>query len=161
MNVVVGVADCRVSNVADDLLITYSLGSCIAVMIHDPVARVGGLLHFMLPESSEEALKNGKSPYMFADTGLPLLFRQADQAGADNKRLRVRIAGGAQMMDGMDTFQVGKRNSLATRKILWKAGVMVHGEEVGGRCARTVSLEVGSGRVRLKSPEQPGDRELP
>jgi len=64
------------------------------------------------------------------------------------------------MMDSMDTFQVGKRNSLATRKILWKAGVMAHGEEIGGRCARTVSLEVGSGRVRLKALELPAGREL-
>src|SRR5215210_7533289 len=104
MNVVVGVADCRVSKDAGDVLITYSLGSCVAVMIHDRIAGVGGLLHFMLPESSEGALQSGKSPYMFADTGISLLFRKAYQAGAKKKRLRVRVAGGAQMMDSMDTF---------------------------------------------------------
>ena len=119
MNVVVGVADCRISKDAGDVLITYALGSCIAVLIHDPIACVGGLLHFMLPASSSEALKSGKSPYMFADTGISLLFRQAYQAGAEKNRLRVGIAGGAQMIDGMDSFQIGKRNSLAARRILW------------------------------------------
>jgi len=160
MNLVVGVADCRISKDPGDMLITYALGSCIAVVIHDRIAGVGGLLHFMLPESSSEALQSGKSPYMFADTGISLLFRQAYRAGAEKNRLQVRIAGGAQMMDSMDSFEVGKRNSLATRKILWKAGVMVHGEDVGGRFARTVSLEVGSGRVRLRSLDLSVDREL-
>jgi len=160
MNVVVGVADCRISKDAGDVLITYALGSCIAVLIHDPIACVGGLLHFMLPASSSEALKSGKSPYMFADTGISLLFRQAYQAGAEKNRLRVGVAGGAQMIDGMDSFQIGKRNSLAARRILWRAGVMVHREEVGGRYPRTVSVNVGSGRLCLGSPELPGDGEL-
>ncbi|HTQ53349.1 MAG TPA: chemotaxis protein CheD [Bryobacteraceae bacterium] len=149
-NVVVGIADCQVSHSGDDVLVTYALGSCIAVAIHDPVAGVGGLLHYMLPESSISPAKANENPYMFADTGIPLLFRRAYERGADKRRLVVRVAGGAQVMDREGVFNIGKRNYLALRKILWKAGVFVEGEEVGGTLSRTVRLEVGSGRFWLR-----------
>lgn len=150
--VVVGVADCRISNEPGSSLITYALGSCIAVAIHDPVSLVGGLLHLMLPESGLDKAKAEKNPYMFADTGVPLLFRQAYRAGADKKRLVVRMAGGAQVMDAAGMFNIGKRNCLAVRKILWQAGVMISSEAVGGADARTVRLEIGSGRFLLRNP---------
>ncbi len=149
-NLVVGMADCQVSHSGEDVLVTYALGSCIAVAIHDPVAAVGGLLHFMLPESAISPVKAGENPYMFADTGIPLLFRRAYERGAEKRRLTVRIAGGAQVMDQEGVFNIGKRNYLALRKILWKAGVLLHGEDVGGTLSRTVRLEVGSGRFWLR-----------
>ena len=154
--VVVGVGDCRVSNDPKGVLVTYALGSCIAVTIHDPVAGVGGLLHFMLPESSLDRAKAQLNPFMFADTGIPLLFQTAYKLGAEKRRLAVAVAGGAQMMDQQGVFNIGKRNYLTMRKILWKAGVLVQAEDVGGMAARTVRLEVGSGRVWLRGP---GDRE--
>lgn len=149
-SVVVGVADCRLSADPSCVLVTYALGSCIAVMIHDPVAGVGGLLHFMLPESALDRAKAEQNPFMFADTGIPFLFRGAYELGADKRRLQVWVAGGAQVMDPGGVFNIGKRNHLALRKILWKAGVLVHSEEVGGTISRTVRLEVGSGRVLLR-----------
>jgi chemotaxis protein CheD len=151
-NVVVGMADCQVSNSRDQVLITYALGSCIAVAIHDPVAGVGGLLHYMLPESAISPAKAGENPFMFADTGIPRLFRWAYECGAEKRRLVVRVAGGAQVMDREGVFNIGKRNYLALRKILWKAGVLVQGEDVGGNASRTVRLEVGSGRFWLRGP---------
>ena len=160
MNVVVRVADCHVTDDAEEVLVTYALGSCIAVAIHDPVTRVGGLLHFMLPESPADALKDGKSPYMFADSGIPLLFRAAYLKGAEKRRLRVRVVGGAQVIDTGGVFNIGQRNCLAVRKILWKAGVMVHGEETGGNTARTVRLDMGSGRCSVRSPDGSLEREL-
>ncbi|MFN7994811.1 MAG: chemotaxis protein CheD [Bryobacteraceae bacterium] len=156
----VGVGDCRVSNSAESVIATYALGSCIAVAIHDPVAVVGGLLHFMLPESSLNPEKASQNPYIFADTGIPLLFRSAYGLGADKRRLLVRAAGGAQVMDEGGVFNIGKRNYLALRKILWKAGVMIHAEEVGGTTSRTVRLEVASGRFLIRGPGM-ADRELP
>src|SRR5579871_3840087 len=96
---VVGVGDCKVSKDIDSTIVTYALGSCIAVMIHDPVAKVGGLLHFMLPESDMHGNKSHLSPFMFADTGIPRLFRSAYEVGAHKKRLVVTAAGGAQIMD--------------------------------------------------------------
>ncbi|HTT61086.1 MAG TPA: chemotaxis protein CheD [Bryobacteraceae bacterium] len=159
-NVVVGMADCQVSKARDSVLVTYALGSCIAVAIHDPVAGVGGLLHYMLPEASISPAKAGENPYMFADTGIPLLFRRAYEYGAEKRRLVVRVAGGAQVMDQEGIFNIGKRNYLALRKIFWKAGVLVQGEDVGGNLSRTVRLEVGSGRFWLRGSGSP-EQELP
>ncbi len=158
-SLVVGIADCQVTKAADQVLVTYALGSCIAVAIHDPVTHVGGMLHFMLPESAISPTKAAENPYMFADTGIPLLFRRAYGCGADKRRLVVRVAGGAQVMDSEGVFNIGKRNYLALRKILWKAGVLVQGEEVGGNQSRTVRLEVGSGRFWLRGPGAP-EREM-
>ena len=159
--VVVGVADCRITSDATASIVTYALGSCIAVAIHDPVARVGGMLHLMLPESSLDTTKAERNPYMFADTGIPMLFRQAYAAGADKKRLVVRIAGGAQVMDDAGVFNIGKRNCLTVKKVLWKAGVIISAESVGGRESRTVRLEVDSGRFLMRTAggaEQEMDR---
>jgi len=158
--VVIGIGDCQISKESDGTLVTYALGSCIAVIIHDPVAGVGGLLHFMLPESNLDPAKAEKNPFMFADTGIPVLFRSAYQLGADKKRLVVTVAGGAQMMDTQGTFNIGKRNCLAMRKILWKAGVLVHAEHLGGDVSRTVRLEISSGKVMLREAGQP-EQELP
>jgi chemotaxis protein CheD len=132
-------------------LITYALGSCIAVAIHDPQTHVGGLLHFMLPESSMARQKAAENPYMFADSGVPLLFRRAYSAGAEKRRLVVRLAGGAQVMDDKGVFNIGRRNYLAVRKLLWQAGVMIHSEAVGGSESRTLRLDVDSGRVFLRT----------
>ena len=156
----VGIGDCRVSNAAETVLATYALGSCIAVVIYDPVAAVGGLLHFMLPESALNPVKAAQNPFMFADTGVPLLFRGACELGAEKRRLVVRVAGGAQVMDDGGVFNIGKRNHQALRKILWKAGVMIHAEEVGGTQSRTVRLEVGTGRFWVREPGR-AEREVP
>ena len=148
----VGVGDCKVSDVADAALATYALGSCIGLAIYDPVAKVGGLLHFMLPESSLNPGKASENPFMFADTGIPQLFHAAYRLGAEKRRLVVWAAGGAQVSDEGGVFNIGKRNNLALRKILWKAGVMIDGEEVGGTTARTVRLEVATGRFLVSGP---------
>jgi chemotaxis protein CheD len=147
---VVGVGDCQVTNDPEAVLVTYALGSCIAVVIYDPVSLVGGLLHFMLPESSIDGDKARERPYMFADTGIPLLFQSAYKLGAAKPRMVVAVLGGAQIVSSGDSLNIGKRNHLALRKIFWKAGVMVRHEDVGGTTSRTVRLEVRSGRVILR-----------
>jgi chemotaxis protein CheD len=140
-----------VTNQEQASLITYALGSCVAVAIHDPVARVGGLLHLMLPDSSLDPAKAAERPFMFADTGIPLLFRQAYAAGAEKRRIVVHLAGGAQVIDDNGVFNIGKRNHLAVRKVLWRAGVLIASEAVGGTESRTVRLDVASGRFFLRS----------
>jgi len=157
---VVGVGDCKVSRDPNDEIVTYALGSCIAVAIWDPQTRVGGLLHFMLPDSAVDRSGNGRDhPFRYADTGTPMLFRTAYQHGADKKRLVVRLAGGAAVVDDNGVFNIGKRNYAALRKILWKAGVLVHGEEVGGSISRTVRLHLESGRFMIRAPGEP-EREM-
>ena len=150
---VVGVADCKHTTNTSDTLVTYALGSCIAVGIWDPVSRVSGLLHFMLPESRPEPSNgNVEYPFRYADTGTPMLFRKAYELGADKRRLVVYIAGGANVVDDGGFFNVGKRNHAAIRKLLWKAGVLLHGEDVGGGHSRTVRLESASGRFVISTP---------
>ncbi|RMF81278.1 MAG: chemotaxis protein CheD, partial [Planctomycetota bacterium] len=113
MNVVVDIADLAVSKDPESTLITFSLGSCIGVTIWDPVAKVGGMLHYMLPEATVSPEKAKKTPAMFCDTGVPKLFRSAYELGAVKRRLVVKVAGGSQLMDAAGTFNIGKRNYLA------------------------------------------------
>ncbi len=147
---VVGVADMAVSDSQDEFLVTYSLGSCIAVIIFDPVACVGGMLHYMLPESSLDPEKAKKNPCMFADTGITRLFKSSYQMGARKENIVVKTVGGAQMLDPNGLFNIGKRNYLAMRKIFWKNNVGVAAEHVGGEINRTVRLEMDTGKVILK-----------
>jgi chemotaxis protein CheD len=154
MSVVVDIADLAVSNDPSATLITYSLGSCIGVAIWDPAAHVGGMLHYMLPDSQLSPDKARANPAMFADTGIPKLFRAAYELGAVKNRLIVKVAGGSQLLDDNGTFNIGKRNYLALRKIFWKNGVMIKAEDVGGSASRTLKLEVVSGIVTIKSRSQ-------
>jgi chemotaxis protein CheD len=147
---VVGISDCKISWDANDLLVTYALGSCIAVALYDPVAKVGGLLHYMLPDSALDASKAQQNPFMFADTGIARLVDAVKSRGAQPGRMRVRLAGGAQVLDRQGTFQIGKRNYLAARRILWKAGILIGAEAVGGEVSRTTRLEVASGRMWIR-----------
>jgi chemotaxis protein CheD len=147
--IIVGMADCRVAEGAGQVLATFALGSCIGLAIYDPQTKVGGLLHYMLPDSSIDPARGKANPYMFADTGIPLLLEQLSGRGAMKRRLIVRAAGGAQMMDQQNVFEIGKRNYLAMRKILWKLGVLVHAEAVGGIRSRTVRLEISTGKMWL------------
>lgn len=156
---VIGVGDGGVSRDPNASLVTYALGSCVAVMLHDPVAGVAGMLHYMLPEAPRDKKAPGGRLWMYADTGLSELLRAAEKHGAQKKRLVVYAAGGAQVMDDNSMFNIGKRNCLALRKALWKLGLVPHAEETGGSMARTVRMEVGSGRVWIQSPGGP-QREL-
>ncbi len=153
--VVVGMADCRLSGDPEDVLATYALGSCIAVAAHDPVARVGGMLHYMLPDSAIEPEKARLNPWMFADTGIPLLFRKLYALGAARRRLLVCAAGGAQVTDEQCIFNIGKRNALALRKLCWKSGILLRQAELGGAVSRSVRLEIGSGRCWLWTAGSP------
>ncbi len=155
---VVGIADCQCTREAQAEIVTYALGSCIAVVVHDAANGVGGLLHYMLPESSIDSEKAKKNPYMFADTGLAAMMETVEKLGGRKRGLTVWVAGGAQVLDSNGHFQIGKRNYLALRKLLWKHGLMIHAESVGGSISRTVRLELPSGRVR--SREGGTEREL-
>ncbi|HEY1341946.1 MAG TPA: chemotaxis protein CheD [Bryobacteraceae bacterium] len=138
--------DCRIGDTAGQVLTTYALGSCIGLSVYDPVAVVGGLLHFVLPDSGIDAGRGRENPFRFADTGIPLLLDQVCARGASKRRLAVHAVGAARMGQA-NVFEIGKRNYLAARRILWKAGILLSGEAVGGEVPRTVRLEIGSGKV--------------
>lgn len=151
---IVGMADLKVSDRVEDTLITYALGSCLGIVLHDPVAHVAGMLHVMLPSSQIDEAKAKLQPAMFVDTGVPLLFRECYRLGARKERMTVVVAGGsfAGRSDTDDTFQIGKRNMLTLRKLLWKNGVLIHADDTGGvQQSRTMSVIVSSGVVQLRT----------
>lgn len=150
MKVIVGIADMKVSNNVEETLITYSLGSCIGVLLWDPVVKVGGLLHYMLPDSRLDRDRVRKRPYMFADSGIPALFNECYNLGAAKSRLVVKVVGGSQIIDPSDIFTIGKRNYLILRKLFEKNHITIDAEHIGGTVNRTVSLDIGTGRVLLK-----------
>jgi chemotaxis protein CheD len=152
----VGVADMKVSAKIGDLIITHALGSCLGVAVHDPVACVGGLLHVMLPFSAIDPVKAERNPFMFVDTGLPELLIECFKTGATRQRLEIRVAGGANSRNREedDFFQIGKRNLVVLRKLLWKNGLLLKSYDVGGSISRTMTLEIGTGKVTIKSGGQ-------
>ncbi len=150
MKIVVGIADMRVSKDPTDTLVTFSLGSCIGLSVYDPVAHVGGLLHFMLPEKSLDPEKAVQKPFMFCDTGVPLLFKSCYALGAQKSRMIVKAAGGAQILDDNGYFNIGKRNHMMLRKLLWKNNVLISAEAVGGNVNRTMYLDIRDGRSWIK-----------
>ncbi len=151
--VVIGVGDMAVSNNTQVTLSTYALGSCIGVVVYDPVVRVGGILHMMLPESSISPDKAALQPAMFADTGLPLFFRSLHGLKAERKRLRIIVAGGACVLTSHDAFKIGERNTKATMDYLAVNGYRLRQGITGGTTNRTVHLEIGGGTMTLKTPE--------
>ena len=151
MKVIIGVSDMKVSNNPEDTLITYSLGSCIGVIIYDREAKAGGLLHYMLPDSTIDKTKAAKNPYMFADTGIPQLFKSSYQLGAKKNRMRVIIAGGSQILDQKGFFNIGKRNHMSLKKMFFKNNVITDFEDIGGSVNRTIRLDIGTGDVYIKT----------
>jgi chemotaxis protein CheD len=152
----VGVGDMKVSTQRGDLVITHALGSCLGITVHDPVAGVGGLLHVMLPLSTIDLVKAERNPFMFVDTGVPKLIVECFRAGAQKQRLEIMVAGGANSQNGdrNDLFQIGKRNMIMLRKLLWKNGLLLKSHDVGGSNSRTMSLEIGTGKVIIRSMGQ-------
>jgi chemotaxis protein CheD len=147
----VDIADLKVSADPDDLIVTYALGSCIAVMVHDPVRKAAGMIHYMLPLSETSPEKATVKPAMFADTGIPLLFQSLYAVGCRKGDLVVKVAGGGALYDDKGLFSIGKRNYTILRKMFWKAGVIIKAEDVGGAKSRTARLHVGSGRCTVAS----------
>ena len=148
--ITVGVADMKVSNDSEAMLVTYSLGSCIGIAVYDPVVQVGGMLHYMLPDSSLDPEKAKKNPYMFADSGIAPMFKEAYKLGAQKQRMRIVVVGGAQILDQQGFFNIGKRNHMAMRKIFWKNKAMVSHEDVGGNVNRTLKLAIKDGACWVK-----------
>jgi chemotaxis protein CheD len=149
--VVVGVADLAVSKDPGKVIVTYALGSCIGVTVYDPVAKVGGMLHFMLPESTVSPEKAAANPAMFGDLGIPLLFQKVTEAGARRERLIVCAAGGAEVLADDGHFRIGNRNRTILRKIFWKQNLLLAADDTGGQHSRTMSLKLADGSIQIRA----------
>ena len=149
--IVVRISDVRVSDDPQVILATHSLGSCIGVTAYDPVMRVGGMLHYQLPESKTDSQRARHVPAMYADTGMALLLDEMAALGAEKRRLKIKLAGGARMLTGSDVFDIGQRNHTAVRKFLWQQGLLIEAEEIGGTAPRHLYLRIADGAVQIKT----------
>lgn len=147
-----------VSSAPGDVLVTYSLGSCVGLALFDPAAGVGGLIHCMLPVSSLNPEKAAAQPAMFVDTGAVALLQAMCDHGAERRRLVAKVAGGAAPLGDQHTFRIGERNHTVLRKVLWKNNILLAGEAIGGTAARTMFLFCEDGHCVVRSHGQ--DAEL-
>jgi chemotaxis protein CheD len=149
--VVVRVADLR-CGLADDTLVTVGLGSCVAILLHDAEARVGGMAHILLP--SPALSRRDGNPAKFPQTAVPRLLELMTADGAKPQRITARLAGGASMFASLappGTIQMGERNLVAARQVLDSHRVPLVGEAVGGDFGRTVRFRVCDGRVEIST----------
>jgi chemotaxis protein CheD len=150
MNLTVLVGDMKIGG-SGDMLVTHALGSCLGLTVYDPVARVGGLLHAMLPLSSINPQKAQTNPAMFVDTGVPLLFKALYEQGAQKSRMLVKAAGCGNPLTKNEIFKIGERNYTVLKKLLWKNNILLKSEDIGGSASRTVHFDLSSGQVVISS----------
>ncbi len=147
----IGIGHIKATATAGDEIKTYALGSCVAVILYDKKLKVAGMIHIALPDSSVNTEKAKSLPGYFVDTGLPILLKEFKKLGGDRKTTVIKIAGGSSIMDENKTFDIGKRNGIAVKRFLWKQGLGVMKEDMGGNISRTVSIDTDTGRVLLSN----------
>ena len=149
--IIVRVADLRAGS-GSDVLVTIGLGSCVAILLYDATARVGGLAHVLLP--SPALSRKDDNAAKFPQTAVPRLVELMCEKGASIRRMSARLVGGASMFSGLGapgTIQMGERNIVASRQALHHQGIAIVGEATGGDFGRTVRLSVADGRVEISS----------
>lgn len=143
--ITIGIADMKMAK-GQGMLVTYALGSCIGICLHDPVLKLGALVHIMLPVNMEAGRKN---PMKYADTGIRETLKQMEAKGASRSRITAKIAGGAKMFEdssgGSSLGNIGQRNIESVHLNLKKEGIRLLKEDVGGSVARTLLFDVDSG----------------
>lgn len=152
--IILGIGDLGASNTPGSEVKTFALGSCVAVILLDPKTHTVGMVHVALPESKVNPDKAKTLPGYFADSGIPALLQAMTQQGcrANGRGMVVKLVGGAAVMDKNDIFNIGKRNVLAIKKLLWGHGMGALAEDVGGNYSRTVSVAVNTGEVIVTCP---------
>lgn len=148
---VVQVADMRVATGPSGRVVTYALGSCIGLVAYDPTLKLGGMLHFMLPQPGKLDAGKADRLNMFASTGIPQLLSSMEEKGALRPRMKLVAAGGAEVIDDSGRFAIGSRNRTMLRKLLWKENLRLEAEDTGGKSARTLTLDLDTGRVLVRS----------
>ncbi len=151
MQITVGISDMKISSDPEDVLITYSLGSCVGLAVYDPEVPIGGLLHCMLPTSKIDAERAKVNPYMFTDSGVSSMLQELLNRGAQKRRLVAKVAGAAKLLDDDNTFRIGARNIVILRKVLWKNNILIDADDTGGAAARTMLLHIRDGRTVIRS----------
>jgi chemotaxis protein CheD len=146
----VRIADYAVA--AAGMITTIGLGSCVAIVLHDAGARVGGLAHVLLPHESMS--RDQSNPAKFPRTAVPLLLREMAELGANRTRIKAKIVGGAAMFANLvpaGGINIGERNIIAVREVLAELNVPIIAEDTGADYGRSVYLFVNDGRVEVRS----------
>jgi len=145
-----GLGQLVVSNDPAETLIAYGLGSCVGVIAYDPTAKVGGLLHAVLPQH-----RNGDPNLAkYVDTGIPLLLKEMAKLGARKANCLLYVVGGAEMLQvaGLaNGFNIGSKNVQMARAVVEREGLRLKEMDVGGNSGRTVKLEMQTGRVTVRT----------
>ena len=155
----VKVAECAVGR-DEQTLITIGLGSCVAIALYDATARVGGLAHTLLPD--ETMARDRANPAKFAASAVTLLLAEMTRLGADAKRIRAKLVGGASMFANLlpaGGINIGDRNVAAARRALERNGIRIVAEDVGSDHGRSVHFHLDDGRVEVRSLKK-GNRVL-
>ena len=152
--IILGVGEYAATDQPGSSLITFALGSCVAVIIFDPGTHCIGMDHIALPDSSINPEKAKLHPGHFADTGITALLNKMKRIGAcgNFSSCFAKLAGGAKVLDISNTFNIGQRNVQAIKKTLAGHGIKVRAEDVGDRISRSVNIDVDSGTVVISSP---------
>jgi chemotaxis protein CheD len=151
---ILGVGEWGISQTPGESVKTYGLGSCVAVICNDTSKQMVGMVHIALPDSSLAVETVAKRPGYCADTGLTVLFEGMQKFGSTLKPglVQIKLVGGASILDPNGTFNIGKRNVLTIKKLLWGRGLGPIAEEIGGTISRTVSASVDTGAVLISTP---------
>ncbi|HSR35834.1 MAG TPA: chemotaxis protein CheD [Desulfurivibrionaceae bacterium] len=159
---VVGIGEWQVSREPGDLLRTYALGSCVALVLQHPSTLTTGLVHILLPDSVNQAGGRQKSPGYYADTAVPLLLRMVREVAGiffpGNTGVMAKLVGGATVWSKDSQFQVGKRNIEAVERLLRQQQIPLVAQDTGGTPSRTVTVDVATGAVVVKWA--PGSKEV-
>jgi chemotaxis protein CheD len=147
----VGLGQLSASRDPEEAIAALGLGSCIGLTMHDPVSKVGGMAHVMLPDST--TARSLELPGKYADTAVPALVQALEDLGGRASRFVVHMAGGAQMFSGAGggVLNIGCRNAVAVRAALQAAGLRLRSADTGGSVGRTLELAVGPGVVTVRS----------
>jgi len=150
--IVVGISDLKIAQ-KGDILVTYALGSCVGICLYDPVSKIAGLSHIMLPTISDFSNSNMVRE-KFADTAIEILVQKMQSAGAMKARMRAKIAGGAQMFSNVSNLSlacIGERNVTAVKQELLRLRIPIVAEDTGKNYGRTVSFNSDEGIMNVKS----------
>jgi chemotaxis protein CheD len=136
----------------EQTLITIGLGSCVAILLYDHVARIGGLAHTLLPD--ESMARDRSNPAKFPSSAVTLLLAEMIRLGAEPARVRAKLVGGASMFANLmpaGGINIGERNVAASRQVLARNGVPIVAEDVGSDHGRSVHFHLDDGRVEVRS----------
>jgi chemotaxis protein CheD len=152
--IVIGVGGLAASNSPGAVIKTLGLGSCIGVVLLEPNTRTIGMVHVALPDSAVCKERAQSLPGYFADTGIPALIAEMAKLGCGQhvRSMCVKMAGGANVMDPKGTFNIGKRNLLAVKKVLWAYGLGPLAEDCGGNHSRSIEVRADSGQLFVYTP---------